>query len=39
MWEEEARIYGTPGVHNNFPYDDTLKVCIDPYLVISFDEL
>ena len=21
MWEERARIYGTPGVHNNFPYD------------------
>ena len=21
MWEEGARIYGTPGVHNNFPYD------------------
>ena len=19
MWEEGARIYGTPGVHNNFP--------------------
>ena len=19
MWEDGARIYGTPGVHNNFP--------------------
>ena len=26
MWEEGARINGTPGVHNNFPlmYDYTL---------------
>ena len=21
MWEEGARIYGTPGVHNNFPLE------------------
>ena len=20
MWEEGAHIYGTPGVHNNFPF-------------------
>ena len=20
MWEERARIYGTPGIQNNFPY-------------------
>ena len=21
MWEERVRIYGTPGVHNNFPWN------------------
>ena len=29
MWEEGAYIYGTPGVHNNFPF-------FYIYLVISF---
>ena len=24
MWEEGACIYGTPGVHNNFPFSKDL---------------
>ena len=26
MWEEGARIYGTPGVHNNFPIDIDIDI-------------
>ena len=25
MWEEGARIYGTPGVYNNFPISDGVE--------------
>ena len=33
MWEEGAHIYGTPGVHNNFPCNYRLMVVI--YIVMS----
>ena len=42
MWEEGARIYGTPGVHNNFPskhasFTTYLKSSqsLSPYLIVS----
>ena len=43
MWEEGVRIYGTPGVYNNFPqsegnyaealqnYYEAMRLEIDPY--------
>ena len=29
MWEEGVRIYGTPGVHNHFPWMENAKVSIN----------
>ena len=26
MWEEGVRIYGTPGVHNNFPLFSLIEI-------------
>ena len=35
MWEEGARIYGTSGVHNNFPINCELPIVMS-YLNLSF---
>ena len=35
MWEEEVRIYGTPGVPNNFP-KTVYKVALDAFSQIKF---
>ena len=34
MWEEGARIYGTPGIHNNFQFTTFLQQILSDMLLL-----